>query len=255
MTNDFLRIYKYIVKKQILPFDKLHGSKRTYFFDNQEQTRFYNTLLLPALKKALPEASHVRYPPSFKLLKANNANRRFFNSEVKTFNKVIQRMRRIIANNNSLSAFEGFYFVTVNFGSKKAIETFDDCKLIAATTLDLEKLHEPCQTPIDIGFDILCKASVEPTFAVFNDNSASIPYPIGLCSVSGNFNLKPKKTVTRGHINKILGYNIGLWSQFDSNNAEEFLARDLSKSSKRSRRQLIVDDDTETYESIVERFK
>lgn len=100
-------------------------------------------------------------------------------------------MRRIIANNNSLSAFEGFYFVTVNFGSKKAIETFDglykalyyvkwhwmivlclDCKLIAATTLDLEKLHEPCQTPIDIGFDILCKASVEPTFAVFNDNSA-----------------------------------------------------------------------------------
>lgn len=50
-----------------------------------------------------------------------------------------------------------------------------DCKPIAATTLDLDKLED--EAAIDIGFDIILKDAVEPTFAVFNDLSSQGQVP------------------------------------------------------------------------------
>ncbi|CAO3616993.1 unnamed protein product [Mucor fragilis] len=63
----------------------------------------------------------------------------------------------------------------------------------------------------------------------------STPYPIGLCNVSGNFSVKPNLTATRS-ITKILGYNIGLRSQFDSDDKDEFLARDLANNLKKDQK-------------------
>ncbi|KAI7873372.1 uncharacterized protein EV154DRAFT_487246 [Mucor mucedo] len=182
VVNSEARVVSHILFPEMIAKDKevAEPKKMSAFLSEDEQRKFVDELLIPALRKALKLSVFNRLNKSYKesVLRGKRQDAKNLVSG-KDIPLIIQSLRDLVEKNLSLSQYRDFYFITPSFGFKQEFEGCS-CQEILSTIIDWSKVSLK-NTKVDLGINFATTAlSGEPMISFARSGAInSIGYTFG----------------------------------------------------------------------------
>ncbi|KAL7334363.1 hypothetical protein PS15p_203141 [Mucor circinelloides] len=215
----------------------------------QQRAIFYEDLVLPAVKQCMEDSFYNRCPLTMTHADKIKAEYIPYNLHGEDLLKVIDCMRQMVEEAPAkFESFEDFYFVLSSFGSKSKEPQIRHVMKSVNKSLNCQYLKDnEIKCLFDVGYDLDLKTDEKVTVLFMNNTRVgsspfkhllrrmesrvlkklghTTDFPLACSNLSGGFKFIPSKSQK---IKKVIGYNIGLRSQF-TKDQNVFAAKELAK--------------------------